>query len=216
MVDPLTPREFHEAVGIDDWRVLGVGASAYYRTGSFANGVRFVNEIAELANAANHHPDVELRYSSVGVRLTTHEVGALSERDVQLAREISRAAARLSLDAEPLKVQEVQIAVDAIDIAAVRRFWRAVLDYKDVGDQDLIDPKGLGPSLWFQQMDSPRVERNRIHIDVLVPHDVAEDRVSSTLAAGGRLVTDEYAPAWWVVADPEGNEACVCTWMGRD
>ncbi|HEV7958919.1 MAG TPA: 4a-hydroxytetrahydrobiopterin dehydratase, partial [Acidimicrobiales bacterium] len=91
MVEAITPREFHEAVGVDDWRVLGNGASAYFGTGSFDKGVAFVNEIAELADAANHHPDVELRYSSVRVRLSTHEVNALTERDVMLARQISHA-----------------------------------------------------------------------------------------------------------------------------
>jgi 4a-hydroxytetrahydrobiopterin dehydratase len=72
------------------------------------------------------------------------------------------------------------------------------------------------PAFWFQQMDAPRPQRNRIHVDVTVPHDVAEERVAATLAAGGRLVTDAYAPSWWVLADAEGNEACVCTWLGRE
>jgi hypothetical protein len=58
--------------------------------------------------------------------------------------------------------------------------------------------------------------RNRIHIDVWVPHDQAEARIAAAIAAGGHLVTDQYVPAWWVLADAEGNEACVATWMGRD
>jgi 4a-hydroxytetrahydrobiopterin dehydratase len=216
MVDPITPGEFHEAVGVDDWRVLANAASAYFRTDSFERGVTFVNEIAELADAANHHPDVDLRYSSVRVRLTTHEVNALTERDISLAREISNAAKTLALASDVSRLEEVQIAIDAIDIPVVRRFWRAVLDYRDEGDEDLTDPSGRGPSLWFQQMDAPRTERNCIHLDVIVPHDLAEARVASARAAGGRLVTDKYAPSWWVLADPEGNEACVATWMGRE
>ncbi|MGZ5405831.1 MAG: VOC family protein, partial [Nocardioides sp.] len=56
----------------------------------------------------------------------------------------------------------------------------------------------------------------RIHIDVWVPHDQAEARVSAALAAGGRLVSDEPAPSWWILADPDGNEACVATWIGTD
>jgi 4a-hydroxytetrahydrobiopterin dehydratase len=64
-------------------------------------------------------------------------------------------------------------------------------------------------------MDEPRTERNRIHIDVLVPHDVAGQRVKDTIAAGGRLVSDAQAKAFWVLADPEGNEACICTWQDR-
>jgi glyoxalase superfamily protein len=75
------------------------------------------------------------------------------------------------------------------------------------------DPRGRGASFWFQQMDAPRPQRNRIHIDVWVAHDQAEARVAAALAAGGRLVTDEHAPAWWTLADAEGNEVDVATWM---
>jgi 4a-hydroxytetrahydrobiopterin dehydratase len=93
-------------------------------------------------------------------------------------------------------------------------FWRAVLGYRDRGDGDdnLIDPRGRGPLFWFQQMDAPRPQRNRIHIDVWVPHDRAEERVAAAVAAGGVLVTDEHAPSWWALGDAEGNEADVCTW----
>ena len=65
-------------------------------------------------------------------------------------------------------------------------------------------------------MDAPRPQRNRIHIDVDVPHDEARPRIDAAIAAGGRLLSDAAAPAFWVLADPEGNEACVCTWQGRD
>ena len=65
-------------------------------------------------------------------------------------------------------------------------------------------------------MDARRTGRNRLHVDVSVPHDQAEARIAAALAAGGRLVTDQNAPTWWVLADAEGNEACVATWLGRD
>jgi 4a-hydroxytetrahydrobiopterin dehydratase len=64
-------------------------------------------------------------------------------------------------------------------------------------------------------MSEPRTARNRIHIDVMVPHDVAEARVAAAIAAGGTLMTDQYARSWWVLADADGNEACVCTWQDR-
>jgi 4a-hydroxytetrahydrobiopterin dehydratase len=216
MVERIAPREFHEAVGVEDWRVLADGACAHFHTESFARGLSLVDEIGRLADAANHHPDVDLRYSGVTVRLSTHEVSGLSERDVKLAREISSAARALGIAADPTAVQEVQITVDALDIAVVRAFWAATLGYRDRGDEDLEDPLSRGPSIWFQQMDVPRRERSRVHVDILVPHDVAAARVRAAIAAGGRLVTDEHAPAWWVLADPEGNEVCVASWMGRD
>jgi 4a-hydroxytetrahydrobiopterin dehydratase len=49
-----------------------------------------------------------------------------------------------------------------------------------------------------------------------VPHDHAEARIAAAIAAGGHLVTDQCAAAWWVLADAEGNQACVATTMSRD
>ncbi|MEU9834171.1 VOC family protein [Streptosporangium sp. NPDC048047] len=117
--------------------------------------------------------------------------------------------------------QILEIAVDALDIAAIRPFWKAVMGYVDEagasGPEDpLVDPVGQGPAIWFQQMDAPRLQRNRIHLDVSVPHDEAPHRIRAALAAGGVLVYDSEAPAFWVLADAEGNEACVTTWQGRD
>ena len=221
MTERITPGQFHEAAGVEDWRVLGEGACAYFRTGSFAAGAQLVHAISQLAGLQDHHPDVDLRHEDVTVRLITitHDYYGLSERDVELARQISAAARELDMPADPTAVQTVQITIDALVPPEVLPFWRAVLGYQnrsDSPDEDLIDPNGRGPSFWFQQMDAPRPQRNRIHLDVWVPHDQAEARVAAAIAAGGHLVTDQHAPEWWVLADAEGNEADVCTWMGRD
>src|SRR5699024_7406816 len=101
------------------------------------------------------------------------------------------------------------------DIAGVMPFWQAVLGYEPDGPEALADPLGIGPPVWFQQMDQPRPERSTFHLDVSVPHDLVEDRLAAVLRAGGRLVSDGRAPAFWVVADAEGNEACLCTWQDR-
>lgn len=216
MVERITPRQFHEAIGVEDWHVLFEGACAHFRTGSFAAGVELVDAIAGLADVTNHHPDVDLRYAGVTVRLTTHSVGGLSERDVELARQISAAARALEAAADPTAVQTLQIAIDALVLPQVMPFWRAVLGYREMGDEDLEDPRGRGPSIWFQQMDTPRTQRSRIHIDISLPPEQAEARVAAAIAAGGRLVSDEHAPAWWSLADSEGNEADIATWMGRE
>ncbi|MEU6557089.1 VOC family protein [Streptomyces sp. NPDC046915] len=115
----------------------------------------------------------------------------------------------------------MEIAIDALDFARIRPFWKAVLGYADeVGGEGptepLVDAFRLGPALWFQQMDRARPKRNRIHLDVSVPHDEALLRVGAALAAGGRLVSARRAPAFWVLADAEDNEVCVTTWQGRD
>ncbi len=117
-------------------------------------------------------------------------------------------------------MQALEIAIDALDIPLVRPFWKAITGYADEPGSELnaalVDPTGRGPEIWFQQMDAPRPQRNRIHIDVDVPHEAAGARIDAAIAAGGRLLSDDAAPAFWVLADPEGNEACICTWQGRD
>jgi 4a-hydroxytetrahydrobiopterin dehydratase len=217
----ISPRQFSEADGVEDWRVLGEGACAYFRTGSFVAGTRLVHAIGELAGLGEHHPDLDLRHEGVTVRLltTADDWYGLTERDLDLARQISAVARQLGLSADPSALQTVQVSIDALVGSEVMPFWRAVLGYEyrpDSPDEDLIDPRGRGPSLWFQEMDAPRPQRNRIHIDVWVPHDQAEARVKAAIAAGGRLVTDEHAPGWWTLADPEGNEVDVATWMEHD
>jgi 4a-hydroxytetrahydrobiopterin dehydratase len=210
MSETITPRRFHEV----DWRVVRNDACAHFRTGAFAAGVALVDAIGRLADATDHHPDVDLRSDGVTVRLRT-DSGALGEREVALAQQISAAARELGVPVDPTSLQIVQIAIDALVIPDVMPFWRAVLGYREVGDEDLIDPLFQGPPIWFQQMDAPRPQRNRIHIDVYVPHDQAETRVAAALAAGGHVVSDENAPGWWTLADAEGNEVDVAPWPDR-
>jgi 4a-hydroxytetrahydrobiopterin dehydratase len=215
MTEPITPRQFHESDGVEDWRVLGEGACAYFRTGSFARSAALVTAISELADL--DEAGVDVRPGGVTVRLITITPGSygLSRRDLELAQKISAIARELGLTAEPAALQNIQISIDALVMADVMPFWRAVLGYLDRGDnpEDLIDPRRRGPLLYFQQMDAPRPQRNRVHLDLWVAHDQAESRVAAALAAGGRLVSDDRAPHWWVLADAEGNEVCVCTWL---
>ena len=69
MAERITAKQFHESAGTGDWRVLFAGACTHFRTGSFAAGVALVGAIADLAEAANHHPDIDLRYGGVTVCL---------------------------------------------------------------------------------------------------------------------------------------------------
>jgi 4a-hydroxytetrahydrobiopterin dehydratase len=212
MSDSLSPRAFREADGTGDWRVVGDGAWALFVTSGFTQGAELVAAIARAADAAGHHPDVDLRYSSVGVRLISHDVGDISARDLALARDISAVARELGVHADPARVQSIQIAIDALDIALVRPFWEAVLGYKPVGDADLTDARAAGPNVWFQQLDTARPERNTIHIDLYLPRDQVEERLAAALAAGGRIVSDADAPEWWTLADPDGNEVDLAPW----
>jgi 4a-hydroxytetrahydrobiopterin dehydratase len=216
MAERITPQQFHDSDGVDDWRVLWSVAFALYRTGDFATGVALVAEIGRLAAAAGHHPDLNLRGGVLEIRLVTRAHWSLTDADLALAREISVAAARLGVSADPGRTRTWEFALDAADVDKVRSFWCAVLGYEPAGDTDIVDPDGVYPAVYVQQMDPRRTGRNRIHIDVGVPHEQAEARVAAALAAGGTIVNDRFAPAWWTLADPEGNEVDLATWIGRD
>jgi len=211
----IRPSSFREEPGLDDWRVLGEGACAYYRTANFAEGAAFVAALAALPGPAERAPDVDLRPDGVTVRLitSTGELYGLTEGDPDLARRITALAADLGLTPDPAALTGVQVTLDALDIAAVTPFWSALLayDHRAGSPEDLIDPHRRNAPFYFQHMDAPRPQRNRVHIDVWIPHDQAESRITAALAAGGTLITDAYAPSHWVLADPEGNEACVGT-----
>lgn len=221
MNDGITPKQFHESEGVEDWRVVGDGACTYFRSESFSTSARLVQAIGELAGIDDHCPDVDLRRDGVMVRLITYTEDwyGPSRRDVDLARRISAVARKLGLRADPSAVQSILFTIDARVSAEVMPFWRAVLGYEyrvDNPKEDLIDPRGRGPSIWFQKTDEPPLKDFRIHVDVWVPHDRVRERIDAALAAGGRLVTDKYAPAWWTLADPEGNVADVAATTGRD
>ncbi|HVX07982.1 VOC family protein [Humibacter sp.] len=213
MVERITVTEFHEAVPGTTWHLVYGGATACFATGSFANGVELVRAIGELADAAGHHPDVDLREAAVTVRLQTREVAGLSNLDAALAVQIEDAARRLGILPDPTSVHAVQVAIDAMDIPAVLPFWQAVLGYDRRDDVVLVDPRRIGPTVWFQQMDAPRPQRNRIHIDLALPRDQAEARIAAAVAAGGRIANDDNAPHWWTLADAEGNEIDVAPWV---
>ena len=169
---------------------------------------------------------LDLRPGRLELTLTAPDGAGLTARELAGARTIATTAAEMGLSLEPRadarrSVQAVEIGIDAMVIADIRPFWRAVLGYGDeagrTGPQDpLADPLAQGPAVWFQQMTAPRPQRNRVHLDISVPHDEAPERIEAALAAGGTLLSADRAPAFWVLADAEGNEACITTWQGRD
>jgi 4a-hydroxytetrahydrobiopterin dehydratase len=221
MTDYITPRQFTESEGVEDWRLLSEGALAFFRTLSFAESARFVAAIGALSGLDRRRPDVDVRYDGVTVRLITltEDHGGMSRRDVELARQISAIARKQGVTADPSAVQTVLIIPGAPVVPEVMPFWRAVLGYEpriDSPDEDLVDPHDRGPSFWFEAMEEPRADGGgAIHVAVWVPAEQAEARVAAALAAGGRMVRDQFAPAWWTLADAAGNEADIATVMGR-
>lgn len=208
----MTAHAFHAAGGVEDWRVLYWGAYAYYRMRSFAEGARFVSQIAEAAEAMEHFPDVDIRPGGVTVRTFSNRDGALGPRDVELARKISAVAHELGLEPDPSQMQVVGIAIAQDAEADVRPFFAAAFGYEDLGEEDAIDPHRRGPHLWFHELDPPKPGRGRIHIDVSVPADQAESRVNAAVAAGGRIADDSHAPEWWTLASPENHGVDIAAW----
>jgi 4a-hydroxytetrahydrobiopterin dehydratase len=223
MDDGLTARQFRESDGVEDWPVLGDGAYAFFPTESFAASVKLVDAIARLPGLDDRQPDVDIRRDGVTVRLITitGDYYGMSRRDVELARQISGLAQDLGLAADSSVVQNLLIVPGAKVTAEVTPFWRAVLGYEPRGDSpddDIVDPHERGAPVWFESMAEPRPGEGggAIHIAVWVPYEQAEARLAAALAAGGRLVFDRYAPAWWTLADAAGNEVDIATSMHRD
>jgi 4a-hydroxytetrahydrobiopterin dehydratase len=225
----LRRQEASEAVTGLGWRyVLGL-LRASLPAGSLAEAADLARRVVAACGAeADGRLWIDLRRDQLVLSLQSPATVSVTPREVALARRISEVAGGLGLataagvgGTAPRSVQVLEVAIDAMDIPTMRPFWKAALGYTDEpgrsGPEDaLVDPVGQGPAVWFQQMDAPRPQRNRIHLDISVPHDEAQRRIQATLAAGGRLVYDAEAPAFWVLADPEGNEACITTWQGRD
>lgn len=203
--------------GLADWRKLAQALHGRFLTGDFASGLAFVTAVAKAAEAANHHPDVTLTYPRVDLKLISHDVGGLTQRDLDLAGRISEIARGQGIAAEPGTVTGLELALDTADPAAVGPFWAAVLTGNPAALQgdDVVDPTGQLPLLWFQHTDVHETPRQRFHLDLWIPHDVAEERIDAAVAAGGRVVDDSQAPAFLVLADPEGNKVCVCTCLDR-
>ncbi len=225
MSDALSRPDASAAVDGTGWRLL---YGSY--CGSVAvDGLRQAMHVATVAldtcgAAADEHLHVDVRPDLVALRLQTRGTIDVTALDAALAVRISEAVAAAGLELTPhgpaRAEQIIEFAIDALDIARIRPFWKAVMGYVDEprggATGGLIDPAGQGPSIWFQQMDAPRPQRNRIHFDLDVAHDEAPHRLAAALAAGGTLVSAARARAFWVLADAEGNEICICTWQDRD
>jgi 4a-hydroxytetrahydrobiopterin dehydratase len=201
------------AAGLDDWRMLASGIHARFATGSFAAGVRLVDAIGLVADEADHHPDVTLTYPRVDVSLVSHDVGRVTDRDLALARRISDLAAEQGIAPDPAGLQQLELGLDSPDSTAVLPFWRELLAFR-AGTNDITDPHGRLPAVWFQESGSEE-PRQRWHLDVWVPGEQVRARIDAVVAAGGRLVAEFPEHSFWVVEDAEGNRSCVCTAEGR-
>lgn len=217
-------QEVADAVTGLGWRNVLGKLCTHVRVGSVVDAADVAGRIVGAVGPdVDEHVQVDVRADRAIVTVWSSAAGAVTRRDVDIAGRITELVAELGLRTDagvggsPRPAQLLEIAIDAMDIPLIRPFWKAVLGYVDeVAGVGLVDPLWQGPAVWFQQMDEPRVQRNRIHLDVSVPHDEALRRIRAAVEAGGTVLSDAEAPAFWVLADAEGNEACVTTWQGRD
>src|SRR5688572_1136492 len=203
-------REFLVAEGVDDWVVLHGGPTAVFRVGSLQEAARLAAEVAEVGGL---EPRTLLTLASdrLTVKLT-REMWGTESRHVDLARAISALAREDGAPAERRAVQEVQLAIAAQPEAIDLGFWRAVLGYAGLHDDNCIDPLGQGSTVWMQDLDPDKPLRHAMHIDVSVARDHAEARMQAAVAAGGRVVDDSSAPGAWILADRSGNKVCIAAW----
>ena len=93
MRNKLSDLEIRRALGaLPGWARKGESLQKTYSFARFADGIRFVQQIAELADSMNHHPDIDIRYTNVAFSLSTHDAGGITQRDLDLAEGIEKAA----------------------------------------------------------------------------------------------------------------------------
>jgi 4a-hydroxytetrahydrobiopterin dehydratase len=227
-MDMLTNEQI-AATDLTDWRKLAQGLHARYVVGDFGAAVRFLAAVGEAGDALGHHPRVTMGDGYVDLKLVSedavyrddeggeHVVDWTTQPDVDLARRITEIAAEQAVSADPAAITTIELALDTAHAANIAPVWSALLTGSTdahgrgtIGD-DVRDATGRVPILWFQDTDEHETPRQRFHIDVWVPPEVAEQRIAAAVAAGGIIVDDSEAPSFTVIADQDGNKACVCT-----
>ncbi|HAN74934.1 MAG TPA: 4a-hydroxytetrahydrobiopterin dehydratase [Planktothrix sp. UBA8407] len=90
MVALLSPSKIQElAALVPDWKIEGKHLILVKTFKDFIQAIEFVNKLVEPSETAKHHPDLEISYNQVTIRLTSHDAGGLTEKDFTLAQQIS-------------------------------------------------------------------------------------------------------------------------------
>ena len=204
-------RDFVAADGLDDWVVLHGGATAVFEAASFGKAAELAERVAELPDADGAETVLTITAGRLSVRLT-RDMWQLERHHVALARQISAVAREHRATPVRSSVQEVQLAVAARPDESDVGFWRAVLGYAPASDDNAIDPLGHGSTIWMQELSEKKALRHAMHIDVSVPREQAQARVSAAIDAGGRIVASDESPASWILSDRAGNRVCIAAW----
>ena len=223
----LTDQQIFDA-GLLEWRKLGQGLHAYYRTDGFSTGARFAAAIGAAGDTRGHHPRVTIGADFVDLKLIStdaiyrdgegreHVVEWTTQADIEMARQISKIAAEQAVVADPAAIATIELALDTAHAALLAPVWAALLTGSTdargrgtIGD-DVRDDTGRMPILWFQGTDDDETPwRSRFHLDIWVPYDVATDRIAAAVAAAGVITDDSHDPSDTAIADQDGNKGCV-------
>jgi 4a-hydroxytetrahydrobiopterin dehydratase len=204
-------RAFLAAEGLEDWVVLHGGATAVYRVPSLRAAAQLADAIAQVPEVEGSESLLTIADRRLSVRLT-RGVLRLEERHITQARAISAVSRARGAVAERSAVHEVQLAIGAQPEHIDAAFWRAVLGYAELADDNAVDPLGHGSTVWMQEIDAAKSLRHAMHVDVSVGREHAEARVAAALAAGGRIVDASGAPEGWILSDRAGNKVCIAAW----
>lgn len=182
------------------------GVGTWFATTSHRAGAALIRRIVDLRAGdlvtGSMQPNVDLRATGIQVWIPIPESGRWTTADLALAQAISAAARELSLTADPSVPQEMEWGIDTDDKPALLPFWQTLLGYEDTEYDDLLDPLRRDPRVWFYPT-APRPLRDRIHFDVSVPAEIAEERVSAAHRFGAR---GDWGEAGVLLTDREGNE----------
>jgi 4a-hydroxytetrahydrobiopterin dehydratase len=204
-------KAFITAKGLDDWVVLHGGAAAFFSLPSLKEAARFAESVANLEVPEKNGVLISISDAGTSVRLT-RDVWQLEAHHIELALAVTRVAQEHSAIAQPHKVQEVQLAIAAKAETISLPFWKAVLGYSDMADDNAVDGLGHSSTVWMQEIAEAKSLRHAMHIDVSVSRKQVEGRLKAAIAAGGTVVDESEAPSHWTLSDPAGNRVCICAW----
>jgi 4a-hydroxytetrahydrobiopterin dehydratase len=226
-MDMLSGEQIAEA-NLTDWRKLAQGLHARYVVDDFGTGARFVAAVGEAGDELGHHPRVSIGPGYVDLKLISddaiyrdnegaeHVVEWVTQQDIDLARRITEIAADHDVVANPAAVSVIELGLDTAHSATIAPVWAALLtgnaEAQGHGSpsDEIRDPTGRVPNLWFGDADEHETPRQRFHIEVYVSPEAAAQRIAAALATGGTVVDDSDAPSLTVIADQDGNEGIVC------
>jgi 4a-hydroxytetrahydrobiopterin dehydratase len=205
---------------LPDWTVVDGRLELSVRAKDFTQAIEFVNRFTNFAEAQDHHPDFEIRYNTIRMRLLSHDVGHLTDRDIRFATSVDVLIEEMNLKRQPEKITRTQLVLVSTNVEAIKPFWQAVFDYKTAKNDEnmIVDRSDVLPPIRFHQFTDTEASTEdlklsgglgKAHLDVFVPADQAQKRVQNAVEAGGKLLNDTDAPAEWELADMDGNRVFV-------